>query len=482
MKERPVSRTAIPRQSARQRRHNFDEVALGYTAQMAVAEATRCLQCKKAKCIDGCPVGIDIPGFIKAITEENFAAAVNILKSDNVLPGICGRVCPQETQCEQLCILDKKGESVAIGRLERFVADWERMQNSPVFAVPGAAPSGKKVAVVGAGPAGLTAAADLARMGHGVTVFESLHTPGGVLKYGIPDFRLPSAIVDEEVNNVKNLGVDIELNTVIGKTETVDELLGRFDAVFLGTGAGLPLFMHIPGENLSGVYSANEFLTRVNLMHAYQFPTYHTPVKTGKRVAVIGGGNVAMDAARAALRLGADKVYVIYRRSEAEMPARREEVENAVEEGIEFVFLANPIRFLGDEKRNLTGVECIRMKLGEPDSSGRRRPVPQDGSQFQMELDVAIVALGTTPNPLISRSTPGLEVNRWGTLVCDETTGRTTRPGVWAGGDVVTGSATVISAMGAARKAARDIDDYLKGSAGPDQVWRENQAGNDRNH
>jgi len=481
MKERPVSRIAIPRQSARQRRRNFEEVALGYTAAMAVTEASRCLQCKNAKCIDGCPVGIDIPGFIKAITEENFTAAIEILKSDNVLPGICGRVCPQESQCEQLCILDIKGQSVAIGRLERFAADWERLQSKPVSAATGAAPSGKKVAVVGAGPAGLTAAADLARMGHGVTIFESLHTPGGVLKYGIPDFRLPSAIVDEEVNNVKNLGVDIELNSVIGKTETVDELLDRFDAVFLGTGAGLPLFLHIPGENLSGVYSANEFLTRVNLMHAYQFPAYHTPVKIGKRVAVIGGGNVAMDAARAALRLGADKVYVIYRRSEVEMPARREEVENAVEEGIEFVFLANPVRFSGDEKRNLTGIECIRMKLGEPDSSGRRRPVPQDGSQFQMELDVAIVALGTNPNPLISRSTPGLEVNRWGTLVCDEATGRTTRPGVWAGGDVVTGSATVISAMGAARKAARDIDDYLKRNTSPDPVWRKNQAGNDQN-
>jgi len=480
MNKRPVSRTAIPRQSAGERRRNFNEVALGYTAGMAVAEASRCLQCKQAKCIEGCPVGIDIPGFIKAVTEEDFPTAVEILKSDNVLPGICGRVCPQETQCEQLCILSKKGESVAIGRLERFVADWERLGSRPAATVPGTAPSGRKIAVVGAGPAGLTAAADLARMGHEVTIFESLHTSGGVLKYGIPDFRLPSAIVDEEVNNVKNLGVAIELNSVIGKTQTVDELLGRFDAVFLGTGAGLPLFMHIPGENLSGVYSANEFLTRVNLMHAYRFPAYDTPVKIGKRVAVIGGGNVAMDAARAALRLGADKVYVIYRRSEAEMPARREEVENAAEEGIEFVFLANPVRFFGDEKRNLTGVECMRMQLGEPDSSGRRRPVPQEGSQFRLELDVAIVALGTTPNPLIARSTPGLEVTRWGTLECDEATGRTTRPRVWAGGDAVTGSATVISAMGAARKAARDIDDYLQRSTGSNPAWKENRTGDDK--
>lgn len=482
MNKRPVSRIPIPRQGALERRRNFNEVALGYTASMAVAEASRCLQCKQAKCIDGCPVGINIPGFIKAITEQNFPAAAEILKSDNVLPGICGRVCPQETQCEQLCILDKKGESVAIGRLERFVADWERLESRPAAAPSAAAPGGRKVAVVGSGPAGLTAAADLARSGHQVTIFESLHTPGGVLKYGIPDFRLPSAIVDEEVNNVVKLGAAIELNSVIGKTETVDELLERFDAVFIGTGAGLPLFMRIPGENLSGVYSANEFLTRVNLMHAYRFPAYDTPVKTGKKVAVIGGGNVAMDAARAALRLGAENVYVIYRRSEAEMPARREEVENAVEEGIEFVFLANPVRFIGDDKRNLTGVECIRMNLGEPDSSGRRRPVPQEGSQFRLELDVATVALGTTPNPLIARSTPGLEITRWGTLVCDEETGRTTRPCVWAGGDAVTGSATVISAMGAARRAARDIDDYLKKPAGSKPVWLANPSVQDKHH
>jgi len=479
MNKRPVSRIAIPRQSALERRRNFDEVALGYTADMALVEAARCLQCKSAKCIEGCPVGINIPGFIKAITENNFPAAVEILKSDNVLPGICGRVCPQETQCEQLCILGKKGESVAIGRLERFVADWERLQARPSSSLRAVAASGWKVAVVGAGPAGLTAAADLARLGHQVTIFESLHTPGGVLKYGIPDFRLPSAIVDEEVTSIRNLGVSIELNSVIGKTETVDELLERFDAVFLGTGAGLPLFMHIPGENLSGVYSANEFLTRVNLMHAYRFPAYDTPVKIGKRVAVIGGGNVAMDAARAALRLGAENVYVIYRRSEAEMPARREEVENAVEEGIEFVFLANPVKFLGDEKRNLAGVECIRMQLAEPDSSGRRRPVPLEGSHFRLDLDVAVVALGTTPNPLIACSTAGLAVTRRGTLVCDEATGRTTRPCVWAGGDAVTGSATVISAMGAARAAARDIDEYLRRAAGSSQVWWQGPAGID---
>jgi len=451
----------IPRQPAKQRRNNFGEVALGYDLAMARLEACRCLQCKKLPCVKGCPVGIDIPGFIKAIADEDMPSAVRILKQANVLPGICGRVCPQETQCEQLCVLNKNGNAIAIGRLERFTADWESRHRQSVPRLQTAGHTGKTVAVIGAGPAGLTAAADLARMGHVVTIFESLHTSGGVLKYGIPDFRLPSEIVQEEVDSIQKMGVGIQFNTPIGKTETVDELLEQFDAVFLGTGAGLPIFMNIPGENLSGVYSANEFLTRVNLMHAYQFPDYHTPVQKGKNVAVIGGGNVAMDAARSALRLGAERVIVIYRRSRNEMPARHEEIENAVEEGIEFMFLANPVEFKGDEKRKLKSVECIRMELGEADSSGRRRPVPIPGSQFEVQADIAIVALGTNPNPLISRTTPGLETNKWGTLICDESTGRTTKPRVWAGGDVVTGSATVISAMGAARRAAADINAYL---------------------
>ena len=451
----------IPRQPAKQRRNNFGEVALGYDLAMARLEACRCLQCKKLPCVKGCPVGIDIPGFIKAIADEDMPSAVRILKQANVLPGICGRVCPQETQCEQLCVLNKNGNAIAIGRLERFTADWESRHRQSVPRLQTAGHTGKTVAVIGAGPAGLTAAADLARMGHVVTIFESLHTSGGVLKYGIPDFRLPSEIVQEEVDSIQKMGVGIQFNTPIGKTETVDELLEQFDAVFLGTGAGLPIFMNIPGENLSGVYSANEFLTRVNLMHAYQFPDYHTPVQKGKNVAVVGGGNVAMDAARSALRLGAERVIVIYRRSRNEMPARHEEIENAVEEGIEFMFLANPVEFKGDEKRKLKSVECIRMELGEADSSGRRRPVPIPGSQFEVQADIAIVALGTNPNPLISRTTPDLETNKWGTLICDESTGRTTKPRVWAGGDVVTGSATVISAMGAARRAAADINAYL---------------------
>ncbi len=465
-------RIDMPLQAVEARNSNFDEVALGYSPEMAKAEASRCLQCKKRPCISGCPVGIDIPGFIKAICDDNLPAAVETIKNDNILPGICGRVCPQETQCENVCVFNKGGNAIAIGRLERFTADWERNNKSEIAPVSKSPATGKRIAVVGSGPAGLTVAADLARMGHSVTVLEALHTTGGVLKYGIPDFRLPSEIIEEEVENIKALGVIFQLNTLVGKTQTIDELLERFDAVFLGTGAGLPIFMNIPGENLVGVYSANEFLTRVNLMQAYKFPEYQTPVKAGRQVAVIGGGNVAMDAARSALRLGAERVCIIYRRTEVEMPARREEVEHAIEEGVEMIFLASPVRFLGDEKRNLKSVECIRMELGEPDSSGRRRPLPVEGSQFIIDIDVAIVALGTTPNPLISQTSPGLKTSHKGTLIYDEATSRTTKPRVWAGGDIVTGSATVISAMGAARRAAADIDKFLKtdeGKAG--QNW-----------
>ena len=457
-----LNRVSMPRQKPEVRAKNFNEVALGYSLEQAKAEASRCIQCRKKNCIAGCPVEIEITSFIGAIQDGDLAEAARILKEKNALPAICGRVCPQETQCEAVCVLDKKGAPVAIGRLERFIADWER-------AHPGAAPqlpppSGKKVAVVGSGPAGLTAAAELAKMGHAVTIFEALHVAGGVLIYGIPEFRMPKDIVQAEVDYVASLGVEIKLNSVIGKIDTVDELLGSgYDAVFLGTGAGLPMFMNIPGENFNGIYSANEFLTRVNLMKAYRFPEYETPVRVGKRVVVIGGGNVAMDSARCALRLGADEVTIVYRRSEAEMPARREEVENAKEEGIKFRLLTNPKRFLGNEKNELLGMECYQMELGEPDESGRRRPITKPGSEFTLDVDVVVVALGTTPNPLIAQTTQGLETGEKGTVVADEETGRTKKTGVWAGGDVVTGSATVISAMGAARRAAADMDRWLRG-------------------
>ena len=459
-----TDRMDMPRQLPEVRAKNFNEVALGYTPEMAASEAGRCLNCVKKYCVGGCPVGIDIPSFIIALRENDLPKAAHVLKEKNALPGICGRVCPQETQCEALCILGKKGTSVAIGRLERYVADWEKSNPSVEKPVMPAF-DGKKVAVVGSGPAGLTCAAELAKMGHKITMFEALHVAGGVLLYGIPEFRLPKEIVGGEVKYIASLGVEIKLNSVIGKIDNVDELLAKgYDAVFLGTGAGLPLFLGIPGENLSGVYSANEFLTRVNLMKAYRFPEFDTPVKIGKKVAVIGGGNVAMDAARCALRMGADEVSVLYRRSEAEMPARREEVENAKEEGIIFRFLTNPKSFIGDSKRQLTGMECQEMELGEPDSSGRRRPIPKPDSDFTIEADVAVVALGTTPNPLIAQTTVGLEVTRHGTVVADEMTGRTKKHGVWAGGDVVTGSATVISAMGAAKRAASDINEFLRRS------------------
>jgi glutamate synthase (NADPH/NADH) small chain len=458
-----LNREPMPRQEPEVRARNFKEVALGYSAEQARAEAERCIQCPKRSCTEGCPVNVDIPDFIKAIRDGDMPESVRILKSKNSLPGICGRVCPQETQCEEVCSLAKKGAPIAIGRLERYVADWERNTGSAAPPDP-PPPTGRKVAVVGSGPAGLTAAADLAKMGHSVTIFEALHVAGGVLMYGIPEFRLPKVIVQAEVDYVASLGVELRLDSVIGKISTVDELLNNgYQAVFLGTGAGLPMFMNIPGENLNGVYSANEFLTRVNLMKAYLFPEYDTPVKVGKHVAVIGGGNVAMDSARCALRLGAEVVYIVYRRSEAEMPARREEVENAQEEGIQFKLLTNPKQFIGDKQNWVVGMECYEMELGEPDESGRRRPVVKPGSEFTIDVDEVIVALGTTPNPLIASTTEGLETTKRGTVVADEATGKAVKDKVWAGGDIVTGAATVISAMGAGKRAAADIDKFLRG-------------------
>ncbi|MGQ9627025.1 MAG: NADPH-dependent glutamate synthase [Anaerolineae bacterium] len=457
-----IPRQDMPRQKPEVRRRNFNEVALGYTEELALAEAERCLQCKTPSCISGCPVGVDIPDFILKLREGDMEGAVRSLKSKNNLPAICGRVCPQETQCEEVCVLAKKGQPVAIGRLERYVADWELGRGVKTPELPPR--TGHKVAIIGSGPAGLTCAADLARYGHSVTIFESLHAPGGVLIYGIPEFRLPKEIVRAEVDYVRSLGVEIRLNSVIGKLYSIDELLAEgYEAVFLGTGAGLPMFMRIPGENYNGVYSANEFLTRVNLMKAYLFPEYDTPIKIKRRVAVVGAGNVAMDASRCALRLGAEEVYIVYRRSRQEVPARAEEVENAEEEGVIFKFLTNPVEIYGDEKGWVRGMKCIRMELGEPDASGRRRPVPVPGSEFDMEVDIVIMALGTQPNPLVFADSGGLERTRHGTVVADETTGRTTKERVWAGGDIVTGAATVISAMGAGKRAAADIDRFLRG-------------------
>jgi len=459
-----LNRVPMPRQDPKKRGKNFNEVALGYSLEQAKEEASRCIQCPKRSCVTGCPVEVDIPDFIKAIRDGDMPEAVRILKSKNALPGICGRVCPQETQCEATCSLAKKDAPIAIGRLERFVADWERANIGATKPVDPPKPTGKRVAVVGSGPAGLTAAADLAKLGHGVTIFEALHVAGGVLMYGIPEFRLPKEIVQAEVDYVASLGARIELDAVVGKLATVDGLLNNgYHAVFLGTGAGAPMFMSIPGENLNGIYSANEFLTRVNLMKAYLFPEYDTPVKIGRQVVVIGGGNVAMDSARCALRLGADKVYIVYRRSEAEMPARREEVENAMEEGIEFKLLTNPKRMLGDEKNWVVGIECYEMTLGEPDESGRRRPVVKEGSEFTIDVDMVVEALGTRPNPLVASTTKGLETTKWGTVVADEATGKTVKDKVWAGGDIVTGAATVISAMGAGKHSAADIDRFLRG-------------------
>jgi glutamate synthase (NADPH/NADH) small chain len=463
-----LPRQPMPAQDPAERARNYDEVALGYPEETALLEALRCLECKRPKCVEGCPVGVDIPTFIRHLKDGDMPGAVRSLKDDNSLPAICGRVCPQETQCEALCVLSKKREPVAIGRLERYVADWDLGHPSPP---PELQPStGKKVAVIGCGPAGLTCAGDLARFGHQVTIFESLHAPGGVLIYGIPEFRLPKSIVHAEVDYVRSLGVEIRLNTVVGKTYTLDELLGEegYDAIFLGTGAGLPMFLHIPGENYNGVYSANEFLTRVNLMKAYLFPDWDTPVKVGNKVAVIGAGNVAMDSARCAQRLGAEAVHIVYRRSADEVPARAEEVHHAEEEGIIFDFLTNPVEIYGDEKGWVRGMRCIRMKLGEPDASGRRRPLPIEGSEFDMDVDMVIMALGTRPNPLVFTDAGGLERTKWGTVVADEETGKTTKDGVWAGGDIVTGAATVISAMGAGKRSAADIDRFLRGEAVPE--------------
>lgn len=462
-----LNRMAMPLQDPERRSHNFEEVALGYTAEMASEEASRCIQCKNRPCIGGCPVGINIPDFIQAMVDKNMPEAVRVLKSKNSLPGICGRVCPQETQCEVVCTLAKKQSPIAIGRLERFIADWERTHpeemketSTPEEKLK---PTGKKVAVVGSGPAGLVVAADLSKLGHSVTMFEALHVAGGVLMYGIPEFRLPKQIVQNEVDYVTSLGAELRLDSVIGKIDTIDELLaGEYDAVFIGTGAGLPMFLNVPGENLCGIYSANEFLTRTILMKGYLYPEYDTPIRIGKQIAVIGGGNVAMDSARCALRLGADKVYIIYRRSEEELPARREEVENAMEEGIIFKFLTNPTGFLGNGRGWVSGMECMEMELGEPDESGRRRPMPKEGSEFLMNMDTVIIALGNSPNPLIPQTTEGLETTRWGTIVTDEVTGLTAKPKVWAGGDIVTGAATVISAMGAGKKAVMSIDAYLR--------------------
>jgi glutamate synthase (NADPH/NADH) small chain len=466
-KKLDLNRVSIPKQEPLVRKKNFSEVALGYTEEQALRETSRCIQCKKSSCIDGCPVDIDIPGFIGAISEGNMPEAVRVLKDKNSLPGICGRVCPQETQCEMTCALAKKGAPIAIGRLERYVADWERYHPEIIGQQKNCARfNGKRVVVVGSGPAGLTCAAELAKLGYGVTIFEALHVAGGVLMYGIPEFRLPKDIVQAEANYVRSLIEEIKFDQVIGKIATVDDLLGNgFDAVFLAPGAGAPMFLNIPGENLSGIYSANEFLTRTNLMKAYAFPEYDTPIKVGKEVVVFGGGNVAMDASRCALRLGAGKVYIIYRRSRVEMPARAEERENAEEEGILFKLLTNPKRFIGDEQGRVKAVELYEMELGEPDESGRRRPIPKPNTEFIMEIDTAIVALGTRPNPIIPSTTKGLELTRWGTINTDDATGRTSKEGVWCGGDMATGAATVISAMGAGKRAAVDMDAYLQGKS-----------------
>jgi len=458
-----MKRTPISEQPPEVRRKNFDEVCLGYTEEEAVQEASRCLNCKKPMCVPKCPVAIDIPKFIERVKNRDFEGAARIIAKSSSLPAICGRVCPQETQCESKCVLGIKGEPVAIGKLERFVADWSREHGIDLSEV--ASPKGKKVAVIGSGPAGLTCAGDLAKMGYEVTIFEALHKPGGVLVYGIPEFRLPKeSVVKYEIDNVKKLGVKIETNVIVGRTFTIDELLNEegFDAVFIGTGAGLPKFMGIPGENLNGVFSANEFLTRSNLMHAYN-DEYDTPIKIGKKVAVVGGGNVAMDVARTALRLGAE-VHIVYRRSEAELPARVEEVHHAKEEGIIFHLLTNPVEVLGDEKGWVNGLKCIKMELGEPDASGRRRPVAIEGSEFIMDVDTVIMALGTSPNPLVPKTTKGIEINSHNCIVADENTGETTRKGIFAGGDAVSGAATVILAMGAGKKAAKAIDEYLSGT------------------
>lgn len=456
----------MPEQDPADRIRNFNEVPYGLTPEMAIREATRCIECNKMPCVDGCPVEVDIPGFINLVVEGEFAAAARKIKETNSLPAICGRVCPQEEQCEIVCILGKKGKPVAIGHLERFVADYER-ENNLVQLPELPPPTGFKVAIVGAGPAGLTVAGDLLRLGHAVTIFEALHKPGGVLVYGIPEFRLPKAIVQAECDFLADMGAEFKNSTVIGKSDTIDELFEMgYDAVFIGTGAGLPNFMGIPGENLIGVYSSNEYLTRSNLMRAFEFPTYDTPIIHGKNVAVLGGGNTAMDSVRTALRLGADNAYIVYRRSEVEMPARIEEIHHAKQEGVQFHLLTTPIKFNGDESGKVISMECLRMELGEPDDSGRRRPVPIEGSNFILDVDLVVVAIGNSSNPLIPRTTPGLETNRWGNIIVNEETMQTSREGVYAGGDIVTGGATVILAAGAGKKAARAIHKYLMDKKG----------------
>jgi len=455
-------RTPLPRRDPKERARDFAEVATGFDLDMARAEAKRCLQCKRPSCVPGCPVGIDIPGFIAALEERRFADAVKVLKDRNNLPGVCGRVCPQESQCEAACVLGKRSEPVAIGALERFAADWER--DNMEFRLrrePDA--NARKVAIVGSGPAGLTAAGDLARQGYRVRIFESLHAPGGVLRYGIPEFRLPREILDREIEYVRNLGAEIETDVLVGKTVTLDELMNEegYEAVFIGTGAGLPWFLRIPGENLAGVYSANEFLTRVNLMRAHRFPEYRTPIKVGEKTVVIGGGNTAMDAARSALRLGSE-VTILYRRTRAELPARAEEAENALEEGVKLEELTIPLEMLGDENGHVRALTCQRAELGEPDASGRRRPVPLAGSEFGVEADTVIVAVSASPNPLLPRSEARLERRKDGRLVVDDATGGTTMPGVFAGGDIANDAGTVIAAMGDGKRAAKAIHEHLQ--------------------
>ncbi len=460
-KTEKTSRQPMPEQEPHIRAKNFDEVPLGLTPEMAMIEASRCIQCKKPACVEGCPVNVDIPGFINHIKEGNFTAAITKIWEKNSLPAVCGRVCPQELQCEGNCVLGKKDAPVAIGNLERFVADYER-KNKKASLPPKAAPTGKKVAVVGSGPSGLTVASDLVLKGHDVTVFEAFHKPGGVLVYGIPEFRLPKEIVFSEVAGLESLGAKVIVNAVIGRTISLDELFEEgYEAIYLGVGAGLPTFLNIPGENLIGVFSANEYLTRSNLMKAYRFPEYDTPVIKGKNVITLGAGNVAMDAARTALRLGAQSSKIVYRRSRDEVPARGAEVHHAEQEGVEFYFLTSPVKFSGDKNGRLTGMTGLKMELGEPDQSGRRRPVAVTGSEFDLDCDLAIIAVGAGANPLLTRSTKGLALNKWGYIVTDEKTGKTSKKGVWAGGDIVTGSATVILAMGAGRQAADSINNYL---------------------
>jgi glutamate synthase (NADPH/NADH) small chain len=460
-KKEKIPRQAMPEQPPEVRRKNFEEVPLGYTAELAMKEAERCLQCKKPSCVEGCPVEVDIPGFIALVKEGKFPEAIGKVWEKNSLPAVCGRVCPQELQCEGRCLVGKKDAPVAIGNLERFVADYARKSGECTLPEK-AAPTGKKVAIVGSGPSGLTVAGDLIYKGHEVTIFEAFHRPGGVLVYGIPEFRLPKEIVFSEVEALESLGAKLECNVVVGRSVTVDELFEEgYDAVFLGVGAGLPRFLNVPGENLIGIFSANEYLTRSNLMKAYRFPEYDTPIIRGKNVITLGAGNVAMDSARTALRLGAETSRIVYRRSRQEVPARGAEVHHAEEEGVEFFFLTAPNRFNGDEKGRLVSMEGLKMELGEPDASGRRRPIPVKGSEFELECDLAIIAVGAGANPLLTQSTEGLKLNKRGYIIADPITGKTNRKGVWAGGDIVTGSATVILAMGAGRQAANSIHNYL---------------------